>query len=147
AQHYCRVLAASRRLHGDLAAGITAAVGATLSPQEKARVVAKPTNNPAAYDAYLRGRALVPGGWGYLHQEGDPDAAIRLFQEAVKLDPKFALAWAYLSIAELWSYWTGLDQSPARLAAVKSSLDRARALDPNLPEVHLALGYYEEDKA
>src|SRR4030095_6474540 len=90
---------------------------------------------------------LVPGGWGYLHQEGDPDAAIRLFQEAVKLDPKFALAWAYLSIAELWRYWTGLDQSPARLAAVKSSLDRARALDPNLPEVHLALGYYEEDKA
>jgi eukaryotic-like serine/threonine-protein kinase len=143
-ENYDRTLADSLGLQGDLATEIAAAVGATLSPQEKARVVAKPTNNPAAYDAYLRGRALVPGGWGYWHQEGDPDAAIRSFQEAVKLDPKFALAWAYLSIAELWSYWLGLgfDPTPAHLAAVKSSLDRALALDPNLPEVHLALGYY-----
>jgi TolB-like protein/Tfp pilus assembly protein PilF len=145
-ENYDRTLADSLALQGDLATEIAAAVGATLSPQEKARVVAKPTNNPAAYDAYLRGRALVPGSWGYWHHEGDPDAAIRLFQEAVKLDPNFALAWAYLSIAELSSYWLGLDQSPARLAAVKSSLDRALALDPNLPEVHLALGYYRRQE-
>ena len=72
--------------------------------------------------------------------------AIRLFEEAVKLDPNFILAWAYLSIAELFSYWSGFDQSPARLAAVKDSLDRALALDPNLPEVHLALGYYLSDE-
>jgi serine/threonine protein kinase len=103
-QNYDRTLADSLALQGGLAMEIAAALGTTLSPQEKARVVAKPTNNPAAYDAYLRGRALVPGSWGYLHHEGDPDAAIRLFQEAVKLDPNFALAWAYLSIAELWSY-------------------------------------------
>jgi eukaryotic-like serine/threonine-protein kinase len=141
-ENYDRTLADSLALQGDLATEIAAAVGATLSPQEKARVVAKPTNNPAAYDAYLRGRALVPGSWGYYYHEGDPDAAIRLFQEAVKLDPKFALAWAYLSQAELFSYWSGFDQSPAHLAAVKSALDRALALDPNLPEVHIALGYY-----
>ena len=134
-------------MQGELATEIAAAVGATLSPQEKARVEAKPTNNPAAYDAYLRGRALVPGSWGYYYHEGDPDAAIRLFQEAVKLDPNFVLAWAYLSIAELFSYWSGFDQSPAHLAAVKSSLDRALALDPaNLPEVHIALGYYLSDE-
>ncbi len=107
---------------------------ANLSEQEKARLTAEQTNNPAAYDAYLRGRAF-PGWW---HQEG----AIRLFQEAVKLDPGFAQAWAYLSIGQSGSYWLGTDPSPARLAAAKDALDRAIALDPNLPEVHLALGYY-----
>jgi serine/threonine protein kinase/Flp pilus assembly protein TadD len=107
---------------------------AKLSEQEKARLAAERTKNPAAYDAYLRGRTF-PGWW---HQEG----AIRLFQEAVKLDPNFAQAWAYLSIGQSMGYWLGTDPSPARLAAAKDALDRALAIDPNLPEVHLALGYY-----
>jgi TolB-like protein len=134
AQNYDRTLADSLSMQGELATEIAASVGATLSPQEKTRVEAKPTNNAAAYDAYLRARAF-PGG---SHQEG----GIRLFQEAVKLDPNFVLAWAYLSSAQSLSYWVGADPSPERLAAAKDSLDRARALDPNLPEVHLALGNY-----
>jgi tetratricopeptide (TPR) repeat protein/predicted Ser/Thr protein kinase len=107
---------------------------ANLSEQERVRLEAEQTNHPAAYDAYLRGRAF-PGGW---HLDG----AIGLFQDSVKLDPSFALAWAYLSIAQSESYWLGTDPSPARLAAAKDSLDRALALDPDLPETHLALGYY-----
>jgi serine/threonine-protein kinase len=58
------------------------------------------------------------------------------------LDPNFALAWAYLSCAQSGSYWLGQDPSPAQLAAAKDAADRALALDPNLPETHLALGYY-----
>jgi serine/threonine-protein kinase len=58
------------------------------------------------------------------------------------LDPNFALAWTYLSYAQSQYYWSGVDSSPARLAAAKDAFDRAVALDPNLPEVHLALGYY-----
>src|SRR5438128_8495769 len=133
-QNYDRTLADSLALQGDLATEIAAAVGAALSPQEKARVEAKPTNNTAAYDAYLRARAF-PGG---SHLEG----GIQLFQEAVKLDPNFVLAWAHLSSAQSLSYWVGADPSPERLAAAKDSLDRARALDQNLPEVHLAVGNY-----
>src|SRR6266487_5733028 len=56
--------------------------------------------------------------------------------------PSFVLAWAYLSCAQSSKYWVGLDPSPARLAAAKDSLDHALALDPDLAETHLALGYY-----
>jgi serine/threonine protein kinase/tetratricopeptide (TPR) repeat protein len=138
-QNYDRTLADSLALQGELATEIAAGVGATLSPQEKARVEATPTNNPAAYDAYLRGRAFAGGS---PFDKSTVERAIQSYQEAVKLDPSFALAWTRLSSAQSGSYWLGLDPSPAQLAAAKDSADHALALDPNLPETHLALGYY-----
>jgi TolB-like protein/Tfp pilus assembly protein PilF len=142
-ENYDRTLADSLSLQGELATDIANAVGATLSPQEKARVEAKSTNNPAAYDAYLRARA-IPVGWGFI-AEGDVESAIHLYEQAVKLDPNFTLAWAYLSIANIQSVWKGFEPSVARRASAKDSLDHAIALDPNLPEVHLARGYNEQD--
>jgi serine/threonine protein kinase len=115
---------------------------ANLSAQETARLEAEQTNNPAAYEAYLRGRAFAFAAGSQL-VESDPDGAIRSFQEAVKLDPSFAMAWAYLSCVQSERYWVeALDASPARLAAAKDALDHALALGPDLPETHLALGYY-----
>jgi eukaryotic-like serine/threonine-protein kinase len=149
-ENYDRTLADSLSLQGELATDIASAVGATLSPQEKARVQAKPTNNPAAYDAYLRARA-IPIDWGFA-LEGDIESAIRLYQEAVKLDPNFTLAWAYLSIAQKQSVWKQIGEhtalaGPAELSQAKDSLNHALALDANLPEVHLARGYNETDHA
>src|SRR5262245_55114940 len=135
AQNYDRTLADSVALQGDLATEIAAAVGATLSPQEKARVQAKPTKNTAAYDAYLRGRAFAARSY----QKSYEDKTIQSYQEAVRLDPGFALAWARLSIAVGHNGW---DPSPGPLAAAKDAMDHAFALDPNLPETHLAVGYY-----
>jgi TolB-like protein/class 3 adenylate cyclase/cytochrome c-type biogenesis protein CcmH/NrfG len=139
AQNYDRTLADSLALQGELATEIATGVGSTLSPQEKARVEATPTKNTSAYDAYLRGRAFAAGVQG---ERSNVEGAIRSFREAVKLDPNFTLAWIYLSRFLSESYWMGLDPSPAQLAAAKEALDRALALDPNLPETHLALGYY-----
>src|SRR5437588_954928 len=139
AQNYDRTLADSLALQGELATEIAAGVGATLSPQEKARVEAKPTNNPAAYDAYLRGRAAETGS---VFDKSSVERAIQSYQEAVKVDPSFVLAWVRLSFMHSNSYWIGHDPSPARLAAAKDAADRALALNPNLPETHLALGYY-----
>jgi serine/threonine protein kinase len=138
-QNYDRTLADSITLQDELATEIAGALGATLSPQEKAGVEAKPTNNPAAYDAYLRGRAFEAGSQ---FEKSNVEGAIQSYQEAVKLDPTFVLAWARLSCVQSGSFWLGEDPSPARLAAAKDSLDHALALDPNLPEAHLALGYY-----
>jgi TolB-like protein/class 3 adenylate cyclase/Flp pilus assembly protein TadD len=139
AQNYDRTLADSLALQGELATEIATGVGATLSPQVKARVEAKPTNNPAAYDAYLRGRAFAGGS---PFDKSNVERTIQSYQEAVKLDRSFVLAWARLSCAQSQSYWQGHDPSPAGLAAAKDAADRALALDPNLPETHLSLGYY-----
>src|SRR5881392_1488253 len=139
AQNYDRTLADSLALQGELATEIAAGVGATLSPQEKARVEATPTKNTAAYDAYLRGRALAAG---LTTDFSNVESAARSFQESVTLDHNFALAWAYLSSTLSSAYWNGIDSTPTRLAAAKDAADRDIALDPNLPEIHLALGYY-----
>jgi TolB-like protein/Tfp pilus assembly protein PilF len=141
-ENYDRNLADSLSLQGELATEIASAVGATLSPQEKARVEAKPTNNPAAYDAYLRARA-IPVDWGFA-LEGDIASAIHLYEQTVKLDPNFTLAWAYLSIAQIQSARKEIGW-PAQSVRAKDSLNRALSLDPNLPEVHLARGYNEQD--
>ena len=137
AENYDRTLADSLAMQGELATEIAASVGATLTPQEKARVQGQPTNNADAYDAYLRGRAITLLDMG---ERENAERAVRSYEEAVKLDPNFALAWVYLSRAQSIYYrnWP----SPARMAAAKDALDRALALDPNLPEAHLARGYY-----
>jgi len=139
AKHYDRTLTDSLGLQGEVANEIATLLQATLSPNEKARVELRPTNSVPAYDAYLRGRAFTGGS---PFDKPTVDGAIHSYQEAVKLDPGFALAWAYLSRRQSEYYWLGFDPSPARLAAAKDALDRALSLDPNLPETHLALGYY-----
>src|SRR5207247_2356292 len=123
----------------EVAKAVADQLQAKLTGQEKQAIAAKPTDNPEAYDAYLRGRAFA-GGSSF--DKSNVERTIQSYQEAVKLDPNFALAWTYLSCAQSGSYWLGQDASPAQLAAAKDAADRALALDPNLPETHLALGYY-----
>src|SRR5207249_1505374 len=139
AKHYDRTLTDSLGLQGELANEIATALRATLSPEEKARNEVRPTSSVPAYEAYLRGRAFTGGS---RLDRSNMEGAIRSYQEAVKLDPNFVLAWAYLSCGQSENYWIGIDPTPARLAAAKDALDRALALDPILPETHLALGYY-----
>jgi Predicted integral membrane protein len=139
ADSYDRKLTDIFAVESEVAKAVADQLQAKLTGQEKQAIAAKPTDNPEAYDAYLRGRALFAGGSQF--DKSAVEGVIHLFREAVKLDPSFALAWAYLSCSQSGSYWLW-DASPAQLAAAKDAADRALALDPNLPETHLALGYY-----
>ena len=125
-------------VESEVAKAIAAQLQVKLTGREEQVIAAKPTDNPAAYDAYLRARAFAGGApW----DKSNVERTIQSYQEAVKLDPNFALAWAYLSCAQSRYYWL-LDASPARLAAAKDAADRALELDADLPETQLALGYY-----
>ena len=126
-------------VESEVAKTIADQLKAKLTSQEERVIASKLTDNPDAYNAYLRGRALAAD---LLFDKPTVERAVQSYQTAVKLDPSFALAWARLSCVLSSSYWVGLDRSPARLAAAKNAADRAHGLNPDLAETHLALGYY-----
>lgn len=136
ANRYERTLADSLGLQGELASEIASELRVTLSPNEKARVETKPTDNSDAYLVYLQANQI----------ERNPDTLLEdykraeaLYLKAVALDPKFTLAHARLAStrAEIFHYYepTGSWKKKAR-----GSAERALQLQPNLAEAHLALG-------
>ena len=113
---------------------------ATLTGREEQALAANPTNNPEAYDAYLRGLAFEARG------NYSSDAlfkAIDYYELAVQLDPNFALAWARLSAAHALLYFNRGDRTVARRDAAKEALEHAQKLQPNSSETLLFLGYYQ----
>src|SRR5712672_3884966 len=111
-----------------------------LTGREKEVIAAKPTDNPEAYDAYLRGLAYT------LKTQNTPAnylGAQKYFREAVRLDPKFALAWALLSYVDARGYHTtNLQPTAALREEARQAFETALALDLNLGEAWVAKGYY-----
>jgi serine/threonine protein kinase/predicted Zn-dependent protease len=124
-------------LHSDVARAIAQQVNATLSPEEAASFAKRGTVNPEAYDYFLRGSGRVPSG-----KEIDIRIAIQMFEKAIELDPNFALAYASLSANHSGMWWNGFDRTQQRVSLAKAAVDKALQLQPDLPQVHLALGLY-----
>jgi TolB-like protein/Tfp pilus assembly protein PilF len=138
AETYDRKLTDILAVESEIAATIAHALQAKLTPGEQLAVTAKPTENPAAYEAYLRGLAV----WNKLSSApSDFEDMIKSLSLAVELDPKFALAWAYLSVAQSYEY-REFDPTPQRAAAAKEAYERALRLQPELGEAHFAQGMY-----
>jgi serine/threonine protein kinase/Tfp pilus assembly protein PilF len=120
----------------DIAMRVVTSLNIVLGEAEKRTIETIPTKNLDAYQAYLRGRSF--GG-----TEGPKiKMAIEMFQRAVELDTTFGLAYAALSFAHLNYYWQGQDRTKERLSIAKQCLDRAFALEADLPQAYYALGYY-----
>ena len=111
-----------------------------LTGQEQQVIEAKPTDNPQAYDAYLRGLAysLKPG-----NTTANAVGAQKYLKEAVRLDSKFALGWALLSYTDALGYLTtALQPTIALREEARHAAETALTLQPNLGEAMLAKGYY-----
>jgi tetratricopeptide (TPR) repeat protein len=98
-----------------------------------------PTAIAAAYDAYLRGLGIEHSQAGFTALAN----AANGYEEAVRLDPDFALAWARLSLVRSNLYYNGQDRNTNSPDKVKESADRAIALAPELGEAWLAQGTYK----
>ncbi len=134
-QRYERTMTDTLSLQGELAIEIASALQATLTPAEGTLVAAKPTENPEAYLLYLRAREIDLAAW---LPQGE-EAAIKLYQQAIDLDPTFALARARLSIcATQRALWEKPSDWPAK---ARSEAEEAMRLRPELGEAHLALSH------
>ena len=139
AESYNRKLDDIFAVEGEVAGAIAAQLNAKLSGNERQELAVRPTKNPDAYDAYLRGLAF----------QGDVDdfrasllKSIEAFEGAVRLDPEFALAWAHLCRQE-GLVFINFDQSSQRRETARQALDMAMKFGPDLVETKLANGFYK----
>jgi len=139
-QTYDRDLADVFAIQSEIAKGIAESLQAKLTGREEQALAVKPTNNPEAYDAYLRGLAYsLKGG----NTPANALSAQKFLREAVRLDPEFALAWALLSNVDAVGYLTTtLQPTVALREEARQAAETALSLRPNLGEAVLAKGYY-----
>ena len=139
ADTFDRKLADIFSVESEVAKAIADQLQAKLTGQEEQLIAAKPTDNPEAYDAYLRGLAYNLKTQTFANAFG----AQKYLREAVRLDPKFALSWALLSYVDAVGYRTTFLQPTVALREeARQAAETALTLQPNLGEALHAKGYY-----
>jgi TolB-like protein/Flp pilus assembly protein TadD len=141
AETYDRKLTDIFGVESEIAKGIAESLQAKLTGHEEQVIAAKPTDNVEAYNAYLRGLAysLKP----LSNTPANALGAQKYLREAVRLDPKFAVAWALLSYVDARGYLTtNLQPTVALREEARQAADTALSLEPNLGQAVLAKGFY-----
>jgi TolB-like protein/cytochrome c-type biogenesis protein CcmH/NrfG len=138
AESYDRELQNIFGVEGEVAGKIAQALDAQLSGAEEKALALRPTNNAAAYDAYLHGRAIE----GVRFDMPGEEQAAAAYETATQLDPAFALAWAQLAQVRSFLYFNAVGREKNSPAAIKEAADRALTLQPELGEAWIAQGVY-----
>ncbi len=138
AESYNRKLDDVFGVEGEVATAIADQLKATLSGAEAKAVTEKPTQNVAAYEAYLRGVAIEQSQYGY---DAYAKAASN-YTQAVQLDPNFALAWSRLAVLRSFLFFNSINPNTNSPGAVKEAVDRAMTLAPDAGESWIAQGAY-----
>jgi serine/threonine protein kinase/Tfp pilus assembly protein PilF len=152
AEHYDRPLGDVFAIQSEIAKAVADQLQAKLSPREKGVIEQQPTANIAAYDDYVRAKALLAVTAG-ARQGGNLYEAERLLEQAIARDPTFLLAYCKLAWVHKELYYTGFDHSAHRLAQANEAVRKALELGPDRGEAHLAAGwvyyhcYFDYDRA
>jgi TolB-like protein/Flp pilus assembly protein TadD len=139
ADSYDRDLTDIFTIQSEVAQTIAGKLSAALSPEEKQRIEAKPTKNIEAYDMYLKAKDKIVHAQTAAtgHQVKPLHEALDLLEQAVQLDPNFAVAYGAIASAHDALY-LDFDPTPDRRARGDEAINIALRLQPDLPEVHLA---------
>ena len=141
AETYDRKLTDIFGVESEIAKGIAESLQARLTGHEEQVIAAKPTDNVEAYNAYLRGLAysLKP----LSNTPANALGAQKYLRDAVRLDPKFAVAWALLSYVDARGYLTtNLQPTVALREEARQAAETAFTLEPHLGQAVLAKGFY-----
>jgi serine/threonine-protein kinase len=125
-------------VQSSIAEEVVLALDIALVESERQALAAQPTDNADAYDYYLRGIEnlyMTPDKVNF-------ENAVAMFLDAIELDPKFAMAYIWLSFVHGQMYLYGHDNTEERVNLSKHAIDRALEISPNLPESHGALGWF-----
>ena len=137
-ENYDRNLTDIFHIQGEIAENIARELEVVIAPQENILIKKVPTENMEAYNYYLIGNNYY---WRTFDEQ-DYSIAIAMYSKAIELDPGFALAYTRLAICHASLYWFHFDRSSDRILKTRDAIDEAIRLDPELPEINMALGYY-----
>jgi serine/threonine protein kinase/Tfp pilus assembly protein PilF len=145
-ESYQRDLTDIFAIQSEIAQAVASKLSARLSPEEQKSIAGRPTTNLEAYDLYLQAKELVmkPAGFSLQNDAAAPKA-IKLLEGAVRKDPKFTLAYCLLARAHDDLYQYQIDKTPERRALADAAVNEAVKLDPNNPQVHLAVAYHLDE--
>jgi serine/threonine-protein kinase len=141
ADSYTRTLDNIFGVEGEVAQKVADALKARLTNAEQQNVAAIPTQNPAAYDWFLKAEFQANKAFDS-QRAADFKLAEDDYRRAIALDPGFALAYARLAYWQMVGHWFVAPLTEAELAEVKATIDHTLAIAPDLPDAHLALGFY-----
>jgi len=127
-------------IQSEISEKIADALKATLSPDEESRINQFPTQSLEAYNAYLRGRQLMPQ-----RNSADLEKAMGFFELAVEIDPKFALAWVGIAESAVLLAQHGTLNPGEKNKIVKSATERALEINPQLGEAYTSKGSVHDD--
>lgn len=138
AEHYDRPVADVFAIQAEVAEKIVGQLQVKLSPTEKAAIERQPTSDLVAFDLYARAKDLIERAVFNLPRDEQLLEAIKLLNEAIHRDSRFAGAYYQLAHAHDQVYFLGGDHTPARLALAEGAIGELRNLRPDSPEAHLA---------
>ena len=128
-------------IQSEIAKAIASQLQAKLSPSQANTLAAKPTRDTEAYDRFLKGEYQERQAES-TYKEETYDSAATFYRQALTRDPSFALAYARLAYNRLNRHWFVKRLTSGQLDEVKSDIERAIAIAPDLPDAHLALGLF-----
>jgi serine/threonine-protein kinase len=141
AESYTRTLDNIFGVEGEVAQKVADALQAKLTNVEQQNVAAIPTQNPAAYDWFFKAEYQANKAFDS-QSAADFKLAEDDYRQAIALDPGFALAYARLAYWQMAGDWFVAPLTAGGLAEVKATIDHTLAIAPDLPDAHLALGFY-----